>query len=385
MPRVSDRIRLRHDDGIFRVTIFARADHDSFRIEYGFRGSRPAAKNAGEWELAVAVADGFWAAYQEGAFAAPVIAPATMAALKDALCEREGLALATRRSYRGVWKLLLDVIGPKRDPKKIYPSDIKRMLVKVEGNTHDSYLRTLRATLQHAVTQGWIVENPTIGIPFIGEHKLGPWMPSSEWPRYLAACTDAHAIRSGFVLETGLRAGEIAAARDTWIVGDIGRRAIKIDDDPVTGFVPKGGPRSVPLTDRAEEWLRKARAKWGPGFIFSATGLAQTNNFARMTADAVKLAKVTPTDFHGLRRSCGAHWLDCQVTMFEVSRLLGHADITTTQRWYAALSDSTLVAAIAHVEAARRGAAERQPEPAKVLTIGPATRSPKRSPKTKGA
>lgn len=373
MPRVSDRIRLRHDDGNFRVTVFARKDHDSFRIEYGSRGDRPKSQNTTSEEQAFQLAGAIWAAWLAGEIAAPVKAPETADELKVALCERDGLSIDTKRSYNGVWKLLLDVIGPKRSPKKIYPSDVKVMLSKVEGNTRDSYLRTLRATFGYAVSQGWIVGNPTEGMPFVGVHKLGPWLPFVEWPRYLSACSEDHEIRSGFVLETGLRAGELAAARDVWIVGDIGRRQIKIESDPVTGFEPKGGPRSVPLTDRAEHWLARARKRWGPGFIFSASGLATTNHFARATADAVKLAGVTATDFHGLRRSCGAHWLDCGLQMYEVSRLLGHADITTTQRWYAALSDSTLVAAIAHVEAARKSVAPV----ATVTVIGSAKRSAK--------
>lgn len=361
MPRVSDRIRYRLDDGRFRVTVFARKDHASFRIEAGFRGERPAARNTVDERTAIEAADAWWASYQAGAIDAPVARPTTLEGLRDALCDRPELAPATRRSYRSVWGLLVAQVGGHRPADKVYPSDLRRFFDRVEGETHDSYLRTLRAGFRFALKKKWIGVDPTEEFEFAGAHVLGPWLPYSEWPAYLAACPEAHEIRSGFVLETGLRAGELAAARWPWIHGDIGRRALKITHDEAIGWVPKHGTeRAVPLTDRAEYWLERAAAKWGTtGFIFSASGLAATTNFPRETRAACAAARITSSDFHGLRRSAGAHWLECGVTLFEVSRLLGHRDITTTQRWYAALADSALVAAIAHVEQARGPAPER--------------------------
>lgn len=369
MPRPSSRLRYRLDDGHFRVSVFARQDHHSFRVEAGFRGDRPVAKNAVDERIAIEVADGFWASYQAGVIEAPVAAPTTVAELRDRIGDREGLAPATRRSYRGVWGLLVAQVGPDRPADKVYPSDVRRFLERVEGQTRNNYLRTLRAGFQRAIKERWLKVDPTEGMDFVGKHTMGPWLPYSEWPRFLSGCTEAHEIRAGFVLETGLRAGELAAARWAWIHGDVGRRAIKVVHDPATGFAPKwGSERSIPLTDKAEEWLTKAAARWGrEGFIFSASGLSSTTNFARETRDACEASGCTPTDFHGLRRSAGAHWLDCGVSLFEVSRLLGHQEVSTTQRWYAALSDKTLVSAIAHVEAVRAAAQGSAKGSAKVV------------------
>ncbi len=63
-------------------------------------------------------------------------------------------------------------------------------------------------------------------------------------------------------------------------------------------------------------------------------------------------AKVTKTDFHGLRRSCGARWLEVGIPLFYVSRMLGHADISSTAKHYAGLADSSPAAEIDKVNVA---------------------------------
>ncbi|MFZ4579569.1 MAG: hypothetical protein ACOYOB_14345, partial [Myxococcota bacterium] len=51
---------------------------------------------------------------------------------------------------------------------------------------------------------------------------------------------------------------------------------------------------------------------------------------------------------------CGARWLEVGIPLFHVSRMLGHADVSTTARHYAGLADSTLATEIAKVNAAAR-------------------------------
>ena len=141
-----------------------------------------------------------------------------------------------------------------------------------------------------------------------------------------------------------------------------------IAPDPDTGWVPKwGSKRSVPLSDRALELLDRARAEWPDSdTIFSAAGLTWPN-FAALNRAACKAAKVTPVTFHGLRRSAGAHWLDCGVTLLEVCRLLGHQSITTTERWYAGVGEATLARAIELVQDVRD---ERAKTPVRRLKAG---------------
>ena len=269
-------------------------------------------------------------------------------------------------------------VGEGKAPRRVYRLEVVDFLDTVEaGGYHPrgkpasprtiaTYHRTLRACFRWAIEKGWRAkgDDPTADIDIDTTHSLGAWLPFAEWDAYLTQCSPAHELRSGFVLETGMRESEVVHARPEWIRGQVGRRAIYIGPDDVTGWRPKGTSRVVPLTDRAERFLSRARTMWPESrFLFCGDdGLSALGNLARETRSAVDRAGVTKSNFHGLRRSAGAHWLDCGLSLYEVSRLLGHADIRTTQRWYADISDTTLVAAIAQVERARREHADRAAE-----------------------
>jgi integrase len=283
---------------------------------------------------------------------------------------RTGPATA-RHGYRQTWTQFGAFVD-QRAPNRISSVDVRAWLAAFSPATAARYLRELRAGFRHAIKSGWLRHDPTAEIRVEVRHELGPWLPFSEWGRYLDACTAAHRIRSGFVLETGLRAGELAAARWDWIHGQVGRRALRVASDGA--FVTKRDTaRAVPLTAAAERWLDEARAMWGgDGFVFSRDGLSALGNLARETRAAVAASGCTHVDFHGLRRSAGAAWLEHGASLLEVSRLLGHSTVRVTERWYAGVSDRHLGDVMARVEAARL-------EASKVPQIRSAKRSAKRS------
>lgn len=374
-PPGSANAVLRLDDGRFSVVVYYRADRASFRIVSGFRGAGQAETSASREDEARAVADTIWVSYQRGRITAPDPAPLTLRDLAEAIATRPKLSPKTLRSYHQVWALFSRHVGESRAPARVYRMDVVDFLDTVSAGTYSpksggdssatvaTYYRTLRAGFRWAMSKHWLADDPTTDIEIEHEHELGPWLPYSEWDAYLTECWPMHQVRSGFVLESGLRASEMAFARPEWIRGDVGRRGIWIGPDPVTGWKPKGKPRIVPLTDKAEWWLEQAAKIWpGSAWLFSAEGLSALGNLSRETRDAVERARVTKTNFHGLRRSAGAHWLDCGLSLYEVSRLLGHQDVKTTMRWYADISDTTLVAAIAKVERRREEARHEEAE-----------------------
>lgn len=366
MSRPAKNVCWRQSDGRFSITVAARSDRPGYRVRSGFRGGVLDTRSTVSEAEAKAIAEGVWTAYQLGAIEAPEQAPETLGQLAERIELRDDLTTKTKASYRRVWSLLVRAVGASRALRRVYRLDLEAWLTHYSGQTRATYLRTVRAGFSWARKKGWISADPTEGIEAQVKQELGAWLPYSKWKALLDACTIGHQIRVGFCLETGLRAGEIMAARWSWIREGVGRSTIVIAHDPVTSFSPKWGrPRSVPLSAKALVWLDNARRHWGAdGFIFSTDGLASPQ-FARDTAKACEKAGVGPITFHGLRRSTGAHWLDCGVSLVEVSRLLGHASVTTTERWYAGVGESTLVRAIAQVETA-------ETERAAVQAIGPA-------------
>lgn len=355
MPPRSKLKRWERDDGKFRVVVFARSDSPTFRVESGRTGSRLASVAAADLDEAVALAEAIWLGYQRGAVDVGDAPPDTLEELAKRLCSDPRHRPKTQRSYAGVWRLFRGHLGDKRAPSRIYPLDVRSFLERHEGATFNTYLRTLRATLRVAVEKGWLAEDPTAGLKFKKELVSRKWLAPEEHDTFLLYCTEAHRIRAGFVLETGLREGELAAARWDWIHGQVGMRAIRIAEDPRSAFVPKWGkPRAVPLSSRAMELLEEAKKKW-PGhephdFIFSASGLSSLTNLAAETREACERAKCHRVTFHGLRHSFAVRLLERGVSLYHVSQMLGHRDYTTTARRYAGVTDTHLVAVMASLE-----------------------------------
>lgn len=75
-----------------------------------------------------------------------------------------------------------------------------------------------------------------------------------------------------------------------------------------------------------------------------------TTNWCADTHAACRKAGITDTDTHGLRRTAGAVRLASGIDIYRVSRLLGHASVTKTERAYAGLADGHLAAAMDAVD-----------------------------------
>lgn len=357
MSRENRTVVWQESDDKFAVSVQARSDRPGYRVRSGFRGGDRDTRSAPGRDEAIAIGQAIWKLYLDGALTAPELAPETVAQVLDAIERRTDITAATRRGYTQVWTQLTRAVGESRSIHRVATSDIEAWLSGWSGVTRATYLRTVRAVYRWAIRQGWTSRDPTAEVAHAkAPGRIGTWLPWDRWPLFLSHCSPAHRIRAGFALETGLRAGEVMAARPDWVQRGIGRASIRIAEDPVSGFVPKwGSSRAVPLTDTALALLDQAREMW-PGSAYLFTGRKLSNaNLARENREACRRAGIRPAvTFHGLRRSAGAHWLDCGVGMFEVSRLLGHQSIATTERWYAGVAESTLTRAIEGVMT-RRG------------------------------
>lgn len=341
----------RESDGVFTVrawTELSRRGHPRHRVRYWYKGGERVTDNANTPEEAVAKAAGIWRAHLDGFLDAPEQEPLTIGELADRFGERDELADATRVTYTRTVGLFVNFVDAGRPLNHIGKSAVQRWLAAMTCGdvSRASYLRTLRAMFRWAMAQDWLRDDPTRGITIkVKSHVIRPWLQHHEWAAFLEACSPAHRIRAEFVLHTGLRAGELVNAEWTWLHGVVGRRAISVPKSK------SARARAIPLDRRGALALDSARERWGDtGYIF-ADRLIRRDNFQRATAGACKKAGVTVTDFHGLRRSAGARWLQCGASLLEVSRLLGHADISTTAKHYAGIADTSLARVMDRVDA----------------------------------
>lgn len=336
----------RRSGGGFSVIAERRRDRPTFRVRAWFEGHRRHQEEQPTEARAVAAAEAIWNAFCDGQLSDNlIIPPDTLDELVERFVARGDLSPSTRRSYERCLRLFVTFTGPDRHPASVSRSDVHRWITSLTCKpvSRASYLRQLRACLHWAIRQGFLQKDPCENFRIKVEHTMRSWLEYRDWERFLEACSKAHQIRAAFALETGLRAGEIASARWSWLQGSIGRPSIRIGHDPITGFTPKwGNARAVPLSKKAQEMLEAARRTWGEtGFIFASERLASPN-FARENRLACDRAGLPRVDFHGLRRSAGARWLELGFELIEVSRLLGHRSITTTDKWYAGISTGRL-------------------------------------------
>jgi len=146
---------------------------------------------------------------------------------------------------------------------------------------------------------------------------------------------DARAARDAALLEvlygSGLRAGE--AVKLDWRDVSLAQRQVHVR-------AGKGGKdRIVPLTSTARRALR-ALADLSPGaagsrpvFVNARGTRLDVRSVGRLVGRRLRAAGLDEVNPHALRHSCATHLLDSGADLRAIQELLGHASLSTTQRY----------------------------------------------------
>lgn len=192
-----------------------------------------------------------------------------------------------------------------------------------------------------AAREGWLIRNPfTAGgehvVSLSDERKRERILTREEEIRLLDACDGKREHLRPIVicaLDTGMRRGEILTLR--W-------RDVDLDTDVITiqAFNTKTmRERSVKMTVRLLrelDTLWEASRKEPDARVF---GIVDT--VKRSWATALRIAGIEGLRFHDLRHTCATRLVRGRLELSEVSRVLGHTNITTTFR-YANLDETAL-------------------------------------------
>jgi integrase len=152
----------------------------------------------------------------------------------------------------------------------------------------------------------------------------------------------------GFLLLTGARKSEALNLR--WEQIDYDRRLWTV---PLS---KSGKPRHIPLSDGALRLLEQAKditARRGASGAFAFPNLRTGERLKDITHawdTARKAAGLPDVRLHDLRHSYASALVNEGRSIYEVQKLLGHANIATTER-YAHLSHKTLAEGAAKVDA----------------------------------
>ncbi len=269
----------------------------------------------------------------------------------------------TRRAYLSDVRQFVDRLDARRNPSTVTAADVRAFLAALHAACHPSTLgrklASLRSFFRFLLREGGCRLDPTAGIPAPRQPKRLPnplpvddcaaliESPDSD-PR--GERSDRGRLRDRALVEllygAGLRVGETSAldVRDV----DLHRGEVRV--------MGKGGKeRVVPLPaaarDSLGEYLDSRRA---PGILAEPLfpslrprdgrarrlGTRDIRRILKARARRVGIAdRVHP---HRLRHSYATHLLDMGADLREIQELLGHAILSTTEK-YTAVSAERLV------------------------------------------
>ena len=264
----------------------------------------------------------------------------------------------TERAYLADVRALRAALGPAADPARVGPADLRAFLAgmhaRTEPATRARKLAALRAFFGFLAREGRCRLDPTAGIPGPRQAKQLPrplavddCVALCEAPARGAAWPGpARELRDRALVEllygAGLRVAEAAAL-------DVRDVDLHRGDARVMG---KGGKeRVVPLPAAAREavaaWLETRR---GPGSLgeplFTSLRRARRlgpRDIRRVVAARARRAGIASRVHpHRLRHSYATHLLDMGADLREIQELLGHASLSTTQRYTAVSAERLL-------------------------------------------
>ena len=186
-------------------------------------------------------------------------------------------------------------------------------------------------------------KNPIVGIDLVDpQNARERFLTPEETQRLRLAIEDSdnpqlkHIV--GLLLLCGCRKRELLDAR--WEDIDLERKSWRI---PMT---KNGKPRHVPLSSAALSVLSQVPRWEGCPYVLPnpKTKLPFVSFFCSWNT-ARKQAGLPDVRCHDLRHSFASNCINKQVSIFEVSKLLGHSQVSTTAR-YSHLSQETLLAAV---------------------------------------
>jgi len=226
--------------------------------------------------------------------------------------------------------------------RSLGPRDFDRYkacrLAQVAPATVNIELRTLRAAFRMGMRWNMIRRNPFEGTSLvrIPERDL-PFFTRGEFQRVIDAIPEQW-LRAVvlFAATTGMRQGEILSLR--WDQVDLQVRMVRIGNSG--GFRTKTGKRrAIPLSETALAVLQELSSRPGSEYVFTLRGRPLLRRWVttKLRRKIRELGLDRRLNFKSLRSSF-ASWLAIDgVSIYQISKLLGHSDVKITQGYYAHL------------------------------------------------
>jgi site-specific recombinase XerD len=179
----------------------------------------------------------------------------------------------------------------------------------------------------------WCTENPCSRIQREPENnRIDRWLTQEEEAALLKG---GQGYLNGQLVEiivlalnTGMRQGELLSLK--WTDVDLFRKVVSVRK------TKNKEPKVIPLNKAAYEMLlEKSRVVNISGYVFATQNGTMISrwNLRREFMNALAKAEITGFRFHDLRHTFATKLVQAGIDLYRVARLLGHRDITSTQRY----------------------------------------------------
>lgn len=219
-----------------------------------------------------------------------------------------------------------------KELREITAGDVQRFrkLRLDQGNsksTCNRYIALLKRVLNVAAQQNYLESNPASKVKQFPEEGKGRIITEEEEQRLLAVCSET--LRSVLIIgvNTGLRTGKIYALK--WSQIDFENRILTVEE------TKNSKSRKVPLNQKVIDELQCLKMNNGSPYVLfnQKTGKPITtvrNSWAR----ACKKAGIEGRRLYdATRHTFGSRLVQRGADIETVRELMGHADISTTQRY----------------------------------------------------
>jgi len=204
-------------------------------------------------------------------------------------------------------------------------------------------LRTLRAAFRMAARWNMLRRSPAAELSLARlDDTERAYFTRPEFQKLLDAIREPW-LRNVvlFAGVTGMRQGEILSL--TWGQVDLQARVARLASS-ATFRTKTGKRRAVPLGETAVSVLRRLRPGDGKSLVFTLRGRPLLRRWVttKLRRYVRELGMDRRLSFHSVRTSF-ASWLALDgVSIYQISKLLGHSDVKITQQYYAHLEPGEL-------------------------------------------
>jgi integrase len=330
------------------MSVFKRKGSSTYSYDFWFQGhryhggtnmtNREAARRA-EASLKLKLAERRFGIVRRGA-------PPSFAELAPSFLERVQLERKpkTHALYQSIVNNnLLPVFGPmlvdEITAESVNAFKQDRLRDGRQGTTVNRDLAVLRRILSLAVKDGLLDSSPFMArrIEFLPENRCERVLSFAEEKKYLKVASPLLRDFATIILEMGLRPEEVFALHSLHVHLAAFPAYVHISNGKTSN-----ARRDVPVTDRALPVIRArlAKAKSKGGYLFPLR-VGTGSDYSQAMTDlhhaherALKASRIKPRfRVYDLRHTYGTRQVEAGTDPLTLAKLMGHADLKTTQRY----------------------------------------------------